>query len=136
MKNLVFITFLMISTMSYAQFVNDESKVHSVQYVKDNAIRYSFLDKSVNLQGYIVEHIGEDYYLFKDDSGQIRVEIYRSRMPSTPFTKDATVIISGEVDLFFFRPEIYVSSISIQNPNKDKSLPEPNSSTVSKKKYY
>ncbi len=122
MKNLVLISFLMISSMSYAQFVSSNSQIHHVQHIKDNAIRYSFTDKTVSMQGYIVEHIGEDYYLFKDDTGTMRVEIYPSRMPSTPFTENSRVTITGEVDLFFFRPEIYVSSISLHNEEEDTSL--------------
>jgi uncharacterized protein (TIGR00156 family) len=113
MKNLVLISLLLVSTVSSAQFVNPNSKIHNVQYVKDNSIRYSFTDRTVRLQGYIVEHIREDYYLFRDATGDIRVEIYPSRMPSTPFTKNTRVTITGEVDLFFLRPEIFVSSISL-----------------------
>jgi uncharacterized protein (TIGR00156 family) len=67
----------------------------------------------VRLQGYIVEHIREDYYLFRDATGDIRVEIYSSRMPKTPFTSDTKVSITGEVDLFLLRPEIWVTSISL-----------------------
>jgi len=135
MKNLVLISLLFISTAASAQFVSSESKIHSVQYVKDNSMRYSFTDRTVRLQGYIVEHIREDYYLFRDDTGDMRVEIYPSRMPSTPFTKDTRVTLTGEVDLFFLRPEIYVSSISLIDQD-NKIVPDSNKSAVSTRSNY
>lgn len=136
MKNLVLISLLLVSSMSRAQFVSNESQLHNVQQIKDRAIRYSFTDKNVTLQGYLVEHIREDYYLFKDDSGTIRVEIYPSRMPSTPFTQNSRVTITGEVDLFFFRPEIYVSSILLNEQEHDAGIPHSVSPAASRKNYY
>jgi uncharacterized protein (TIGR00156 family) len=135
MKNLVLISLLFISTAASSQFVSSESKIHSVQYVKDNSMRYSFTDRTVRLQGYIVEHIREDYYLFRDDTGDMRVEIYPSRMPSTPFTKDTRVTLTGEVDLFFLRPEIYVSSISLID-QENTIVPDSNPSAVSTRSNY
>lgn len=135
MKNLVLISLLLISTAASAQFVSSDSKIHNVQYVKDNAMRYSFTDRMVRLQGYIVEHIREDYYLFRDDTGDMRVEIYPSRMPSTPFTKNTMVILAGEVDLFFLRPEIYVASISLIG-QENNIVPDSNTPAVSKRSNY
>lgn len=136
MKNLVLISLLLVSSMSRAQFVSNESQLHNVQQIKDRAIRYSFTDKNVTLQGYLVEHIREDYYLFKDDSGTIRVEIYPSRMPSTPFTQNSRVTITGEVDLFFLRPEIYVSSILLNEQEIDAGISHSVSPAASRKNYY
>ena len=117
------ISFLLVSTTGYAQFVNGNSQTYSVQHLRDNAMRYSFIDKNVVLQGYIVEHIREDYFLFKDDTGTIRLEIYPSRMPSTPFTSNTRVMVTGEVGLFFLRPEIFVSSVRIMGQDDDKTTP-------------
>lgn len=136
MKKLALISILMISTMSYAQYVSRDTQINTVQHVRDNAIRYSFIDKNVTLQGYIVEHIREDYYLFKDDSGTIRVEIYPSRMPSTPFTADSGVTITGVVDLFFLRPEIYVSSIMLNEQENDAGISHSVSPAASRQDYY
>ncbi len=136
MKNLVLISLLLVSSMSRAQFVSNESQLHNVQQIKDRAIRYSFTDKHVTLQGYLVEHIREDYYLFKDDSGTIRVEIYPSLMPSTPFTQNSRVTITGEVDLFFLRPEIYVSSILLNEQEIDAGISHSVSPAASRKNYY
>lgn len=136
MKNLVLISLLLVSSMSRAQFVSNESQLHNVQQIKDRAIRYSFTDKNVTLQGYLVEHIREDYYLFKDDSGTIRVEIYPSLMPSTPFTQNSRVTITGEVDLFFLRPEIYVSSILLNEQEIDAGISHSVSPAASRKNYY
>ncbi len=135
MKNLVLISLLFISTAASAQFVSSDSKIHNVQYVKDNAIRYSFTDRTVRLNGYIVEHIREDYYLFRDASGDMRVEIYPSRMPSTPFTKNTRVTLTGEVDLFFLRPEIFVSSISLIDQDNN-IVPDSRMPAVSKRNNY
>jgi uncharacterized protein (TIGR00156 family) len=135
MKNLVLISLLLVSTVSSAQFVSSESETHNVQYVKDNAIRYSFTDRIVRLQGYIVEQIREDYFLFKDDTGTIRVEIYPSRMPSTTFTPDNKVMIKGEVDLFFLRPEIFVSSVLLLDQENEPVMNNANSQASKDRAY-
>jgi uncharacterized protein (TIGR00156 family) len=106
-----------------------------VKYVKDNAIRYSFTDRIVRLQGYIVEQIREDYFLFKDDTGTIRVEIYPSRMPSTTFTPDNKVMITGEVDLFFLRPEIFVSSVLLLDQENEPVMNNANSQASKDRTY-
>jgi uncharacterized protein (TIGR00156 family) len=135
MKKLILIVLLLVSTVSSAQFVNSKSDIHNVQYVKDHAIRYSFTDRIVNLQGYIVEQIREDYFLFKDETGSIRVEIYGSRMPSTSFSSDDKVMITGEVDLFFLRPEIYVTSVLLLDQENEALMNTPNSQASSDRTY-
>ncbi len=125
MKKLFFIAFLIISMTVNAQFVHHGSATYTVQQVKDNAVRYGLIDKTVRLQGYIVEHIREDYYLFKDDTGTIRVEIYGSSMPSIPFTPNDRVVLTGEVDLNFLRPEIFVSRILLPDQLNEPAVVNP-----------
>jgi uncharacterized protein (TIGR00156 family) len=57
-------------------------------------------DTWVTTQGYIVRALGDEMYLFKDDSGQIRIEIENDlwrRFPEKISDKDL-VEIEGEFD--------------------------------------
>ena len=71
-------------------------------------------DQTVQLQGSIIEQVGDETYIFADDTGEIRVEIDDDLFRNQPITPDMTVAISGEVEKDFMRsPEIDVEELSI-----------------------
>jgi uncharacterized protein (TIGR00156 family) len=56
------------------------------------------LNTYVTVTGSILEHLGEEYYLLADDSGEIRVEIPNALWRGTRVESTDTVRIRGEVD--------------------------------------
>lgn len=55
-------------------------------------------DTKVVLEGQIVEHLGGEKYLFKDQSGEITIEIDHDDWRGVEIGPEDTVIIYGEVD--------------------------------------
>ncbi|MDR2893529.1 MAG: YgiW/YdeI family stress tolerance OB fold protein [Deltaproteobacteria bacterium] len=55
-------------------------------------------DKKLALRGYIVQSLGDEEYLFKDDSGSIEVEIDRKRWRGQNVTPKDLIEIHGEID--------------------------------------
>jgi len=52
----------------------------------------------VTLEGRISRHLGEDYYLFGDASGEIRVEIEPGVFAGREVTPETALRLEGEVD--------------------------------------
>ncbi|MCL2520624.1 MAG: NirD/YgiW/YdeI family stress tolerance protein [Spirochaetaceae bacterium] len=78
----------------------------------------------VSLIGVIVHHIDDDYYLFSDRSGEIRVEIEARRWNGLQVVGTGDLIeIRGEVDRTFFgRLYIYVTGVSLVPLNENTGL--------------
>lgn len=55
-------------------------------------------DQMVRLQGYLVEKVSNDKYLFSDGQQQIRVEIDDHLFPAEPFDQQDLIEIIGEVE--------------------------------------
>lgn len=55
-------------------------------------------DTKVVLEGQIVEHLGGEKYLFKDQSGEITIEIDHDDWRGVEIGPEDTVIIYGEID--------------------------------------
>ena len=73
-------------------------------------------DTLVVLEGKITSQINKDTYWFQDNTGKIRVEIDRKRMPATQINQNTRVRLYGEVDKDFSRPvEIDVKRVEILN---------------------
>ena len=70
-------------------------------------------DTMVLLQGHIIEHIKKDDYIFKDNSGTIRVDIDHDKWAGQTVTPDNLVEIWGEVDKDWNSVEIDVKSIRV-----------------------
>jgi uncharacterized protein (TIGR00156 family) len=69
-------------------------------------------DQPVVLVGYIIKKVGKEKYIFKDSTGEIRVEIDRKNMPTKAFDEKTKVEISGEIEKEFLHSvEIDVDSI-------------------------
>jgi len=52
----------------------------------------------VTLTGYVVEHLRDDYFTFRDDSGSIRVEISPRLFGGRTVTPRERVRIAGEIE--------------------------------------
>jgi uncharacterized protein (TIGR00156 family) len=72
-------------------------------------------DRPVTLTGKLVEQTGRESFLFRDSTGEIRVEIDREDFPANqPVDANTTVLIHGEVDKRLARkPEIDVERLQI-----------------------
>lgn len=55
-------------------------------------------DTRVVLEGHIIAHQFDEYYVFKDDTGTITVEIDRRQFRGQTVTPDTKVRLHGEVD--------------------------------------
>lgn len=69
-------------------------------------------DQLAVLNGYIIKKVGNEKYIFKDSTGEIRIEIDKKRMPTQSFDEKTKVEITGEVEKEFLHSvEIDVDSI-------------------------
>lgn len=66
------------------------SKVSDVQNMADDSMVY--------VQGYIIQSLGDENYVFQDDSGQINVEIDDDLMNSASVTPETVVWIAATID--------------------------------------
>lgn len=67
----------------------------------------------VTLEGNIVSHLREDYYLFRDSTGEMRVEISSGRFGGQQIGASNTVRIMGEVDQSRAGRYIWVKSLAL-----------------------
>ncbi|KAB1457228.1 YgiW/YdeI family stress tolerance OB fold protein [Vibrio panuliri] len=68
-------------------------------------------DSFVILTGNIVESLGNETYLFKDDTGSIQIEIDDEDWMGVDVTPTDRVVIRGEVDSEWTTPSIDVDSV-------------------------
>lgn len=101
-----------VTTVALAQYVAGKfAPAHTVAEV----LRDPVDDRPVTLTGKLVQQTGRETYLFRDDTGEIRVEIDREDFPANqPVDADTRVLIHGEVDTRFARkPEIDVERLQL-----------------------
>jgi len=71
-------------------------------------------DQKVILRGRIVSHDGGDRYTFADDSGQMRVDISKRRLPQgQAFNEQTPVELVGEYDKDFRSAEVDVDEVRL-----------------------
>lgn len=70
-------------------------------------------DSMVLLRGHITERVNSDNYMFKDDTGSIRVEIDHDKWAGQNVTPETLVEIWGEVDKGRYSIEVDVKSIRV-----------------------
>lgn len=108
------------SSTTYGQFQGPRAPdgVITVKEIIDNASRLDRTDALVKVQGYIVKQLNTDTYLFKDETGTVKVEIDKYRLPHSPFDEKTEIIIIGEVDHDLFEPvEIEAKEVTLTPPN-------------------
>ena len=71
-------------------------------------------DVPVIVQGRIVQRIGDEMYLFEDNTGSIRVEIDDDDWRGQTVTPTDTVKLYGEVDRGIFKTEIDIDYVEKQ----------------------
>ncbi len=70
-------------------------------------------DTRVELTGYIVKSLGDEQYLFRDNSGEAKVEIDDRLWQNIVVSDTTKVILIGEVDDDWFGNEIEIEQISL-----------------------
>lgn len=68
-------------------------------------------DSHVTLKGHIIQHLGGERYVFKDDTGTVNVEIDNKRWQGQNVGPNDLVEISGEVEKDWNELEIDVKQI-------------------------
>ena len=88
-------TVLALSTSAFAGFNGPgaTSRVVTVKSISDMRD-----DTKVILEGYLVKQLREEHYIFKDDTGEIEVEIDYEDFRGANITPKIKVRIVGEVD--------------------------------------
>lgn len=71
------------------------------------------LGRDVVLEGYIYEHVRDDYYRFRDGTGSIRVEIDGWVRRGRTFTPTTRVRISGEVERGAFARYVSAERVTV-----------------------
>lgn len=87
---------LLAATSAHAQYTGPsaEAQISSVKDVLDKGRD----DQKVQLTGRIIKKLGDEDYVFADDSGQITVEIDDDDMPPEEISETTSVTIYGEID--------------------------------------
>ncbi|MGS0674132.1 NirD/YgiW/YdeI family stress tolerance protein [Shewanella sp. 0m-4] len=70
-------------------------------------------DTPVELTGYLVQSLGDEKYLFRDDSGNVEVEIDNKLLRDIEVSSDSKVKLVGEVDDEWSGIEIEIDSIRL-----------------------
>jgi uncharacterized protein (TIGR00156 family) len=121
MKYILLLAVMLLGTQTtVAQYTGPSSGANrgmTISEVLKNARILQLRDNHVQLRGFVVEHIREDYYLFRDDSGEIWIEIYGDVMPTWPFDESTEIVLTGEVDFDVFRGT-YIWVQRIQKANE------------------
>jgi uncharacterized protein (TIGR00156 family) len=86
---------LMLSTTSFAQFTGPSAtgRVSTVEQARNAPI-----DTYVSVTGNVVAHLREDYYTFRDATGEIRVEIEPTVWRGRKIGPETEVRLVAEVD--------------------------------------
>lgn len=70
-------------------------------------------DTPVKLTGYLVQSLGDEKYLFRDQSGDVEVEIDNALWREIEVTSDTKVTLIGEVDDEWQGIEIEIDSMRL-----------------------
>ena len=108
--NIACVVALVAATPAAAQFTGPSvagAEVTVAQAVAARAGTY------VTLVGNIVAHQREDYFTFRDASGEIRVEIDDEVFQNRPVAPETNVRLMGEVDTGRSGPYVWIKSLEI-----------------------
>ncbi|MFG6080956.1 YgiW/YdeI family stress tolerance OB fold protein [Paracoccus litorisediminis] len=91
------------STMAFAQYrgPSDLKQVDEGTYVPTTVKQILAApedEAAVQLEGRLVRQVEKEVYTFRDDTGEIRVEIDEDDFPGTEVDENTVVRIEGEVD--------------------------------------
>lgn len=83
------------ASAALAQFTGPSNAASTTTVAGAHEVR---LGRDVTLDGHVVEHLREDYYTFRDATGDIRVEIDRGTWKGREVGPSDKVRITGEVE--------------------------------------
>lgn len=117
-RGLLTVAFLLVANMGYAEYtgpVTDSPRQISVaaaKHLNDGA--------KISLEGFIIGHLREDYYLFRDESGEIGIEIEADVWSDKQVVPDTYVRVYGELEheSGFIYLEVHRLEISETYPNR------------------
>jgi len=95
-KGVVIAMFWLAANTGYAEYVgpaeenSPQSTVAEAKLMRD--------DSRLSLDGFITGHLRGDHYLFRDDSGEIDIEIEKSVWRQQPIGPDTGVRSDGELE--------------------------------------
>lgn len=120
MRNVLFT--LILACSSTLALANDQTANYQDEFSKpvdgintvESVLNASAVieDTPILLTGYLVEPLGKEVYVFKDDTGTLNVKIDGDKMPSSQVKPNDKVTLKGEVnkeDNYI----IYVDSITV-----------------------
>jgi uncharacterized protein (TIGR00156 family) len=89
------LVWLLLSSNAVAQYTGPTAtgRTSTVEQARNARV-----DTYVTVTGNIVAHLREDYYTFRDNTGEIRVEIESPVWRNRELGPDTTVRLLGEVD--------------------------------------
>ncbi|WP_314184734.1 NirD/YgiW/YdeI family stress tolerance protein [Aggregatibacter kilianii] len=86
--------------------------INSNQSVSKASEANSWLDDQyIILQGHIVKQVGKDDFIFKDSTGEIRVEIERKAWRGQNISPNDEVKLYGEVDKSWEKTEVDIDRV-------------------------
>lgn len=113
-----FITFLLtlfLINISYAQTLTDSFNNKQISKVTVSEVFDMEDEKRVSLVGQIINVLGDDKYIFKDQTGEVIVEIDDEDLQGKKFTTENTIEITGIIDKEFSDSmQIDVDSFSVK----------------------
>lgn len=86
---------IMLPTLALAQYTGPSAQP---QVTTAAAAANAADDTQVVLEGKLISQISNDTYWFQDQTGKIRVDIDRKRLPAEPINHNTRVRLRGEVD--------------------------------------
>jgi uncharacterized protein (TIGR00156 family) len=73
-------------------------------------------DAAVSLEGYLIKEVGKEKYILSDGKSEVRVDIDRKYLPTTPINEKTRIQIRGEVEKDYMQsPEIDVDKVTVLN---------------------
>jgi|SRR5690625_2330161 len=104
---LLLLVFFGFSIAAEAQFTgsNDVKTVSEAQEMND--------DTFVTLEGFVIEQLGDDDYMFQDETGKIEVEIDDDVWKQQSVDPETKIRIRGEIDKDFRTRTIDVEQLSL-----------------------
>ncbi len=101
-----------MATTAEAQFTGETTGSSRTPTTVQQA-KSARIGRDVSLTGHIVKHLHRDHYLFRDNTGEIRVEIEPVKWRGRRISPDMTVRLRGEVDRDFRGRYISVERMQI-----------------------
>jgi len=109
-KAVVFVLLSLLASTAAAQFTGPGATGSATSVAQVGAVR---LGSYVTVTGNIVAHQREDYYTFRDESGEIRVEIEKSVWQNRQVGPETKVRLRAEVDWGIAGRYLWVESLEV-----------------------